>query len=456
MIGARRLSLLAILFAASACEDSLLDARPQWLVTVGTDAPVPQLGDRLLVEVLRADGTIACPGCRRQFGLSPTEPGGGLPLSFGVTPSEDGGVTRLRVRLYRATRISAEGLPSGALLIDTLGRLPDAGSVIQVAVPLRMSCFGVPADEAAAQSCDPATGALAPEPTLGGGELPETGSWAPAHPVPCGSQAPPGMVCVEGGVFLLGGDGFQDGAPSLPERLVRVSPFALDIDEVLVGTVKDLLQDGMISAGPTPRGAAGTLLAACTFVESGENDALPVNCISRDAAAAVCVALGKRLPTEAEWELAAGNRAAETPFSWGDEDIDLCSQAVVARGRFVEEVDTSIETADCRSGGEPSGPAPGGHPADLTALGIKNLSGNVAEYVEGALAPYDDPCWGSGVLLQDPICTSPASAAPLAVRGGSWVDPAFTARVVTRRTWKLPKDEQATIATGFRCVVRLP
>jgi formylglycine-generating enzyme required for sulfatase activity len=456
LIGARRLSLLAILLGASACEDSVLDARPQWLVTVGTDAPVPQLGDRLLVEVLRADGTIACTGCRRQFGLSPDEPGGGLPLSFGVTPSEDGGATRLRVRLYRATRIDAEGLPSGALLIDSIGRLPDAGSVVQVALPLRMSCFGVPADEAAARSCDPATGALGPEPTLGGGELPETGSWAPAHAVPCGSQAPPGMVCVEGGVFLLGGDGFQDGASSLPERLVRVSPFALDSDEVLVGTVRGLLQTGMISAGPTPRGAEGTYLAACTFVESGEGDALPVNCIAPDAAAAVCEALGKRLPTEAEWEFAAGNQAAETPFAWGDEDIDLCSQAIVARGRFVQEVLLSIEASDCRSGGEPWGPAPGGHTKDVTALGIKNLSGNVAEYVEGALAPYDDACWGSGVLLQNPICAAPVGVAPLAVRGGSWVDPAFTARVVTRRTWKFPNDELAAIATGVRCAVSLP
>ena len=455
MIGARRLFLLAVLSGSSACDDSVLDARPQWLVTVGTDAPVPQLGDRLLVEVLRADGTIACPGCRRQFGLSPAEPGGGLPLSFGVTPSDDGGVTRLRVRLYRATRIDAEGLPSGALLIDTIGRLPDASGVVQVALPLRMSCFGVPADEPAAQSCDPATGALAPEPTLGGGELPETGSWAPAHPVPCGSQAPPGMICVEGGVFLLGGDGFEDGASSVPERLVRVSPFALDTDEVPVGTVRGLLETGMISEGPTPR-EAETFLSACTFVESGDGDALPVNCLARDAAAAVCAALGKRLPTEAEWEFAAGNQAAEAPFAWGDEDIDLCAQAILARGRFVAEGPLSIEASDCRSGGEPWGPTPGGHTSDVTALGIKNLSGNVAEYVEGALAPYDDACWGGGVLLQDPVCAEPVGAAPLAVRGGSWVDPALTARVVTRRTWESPKSENGTIATGVRCAVSLP
>src|SRR5678815_3707142 len=39
-----------------------------------------------------------------------------------------------------------------------------------------------------------------------------------------------------------------------------------------------------------------------------------------------------RLPTEAEWEYVAGNLGAETRFPWGY-DEDVCSEAIVARGR---------------------------------------------------------------------------------------------------------------------------
>jgi formylglycine-generating enzyme len=35
----------------------------------------------------------------------------------------------------------------------------------------------------------------------------------------------------------------------------------------------------------------------------------PVNCLSYEQAAACCAYAGKRLPTEAEWELAAPRRA---------------------------------------------------------------------------------------------------------------------------------------------------
>ena len=48
---------------------------------------------------------------------------------------------------------------------------------------------------------------------------------------------------------------------------------------------------------------------------------LPVTFITWDVAAAYCRSLGKRLPTEVEWELAAGGgQTAE--FPWGDENPD--------------------------------------------------------------------------------------------------------------------------------------
>jgi amidase len=53
---------------------------------------------------------------------------------------------------------------------------------------------------------------------------------------------------------------------------------------------------------------------------SGEGE-LPVTFITWNAASAYCQSLGKRLPKEAEWELAAGG-GAPAEFAWGDESPD--------------------------------------------------------------------------------------------------------------------------------------
>ena len=429
--------------AATGCDPEVLDARPQWLVSIGTDAPVPQLGDRVLVEILRDDGAVACAGCRRQIGLELEEPGAGLPLSFGIVAEDAAVAARLRVRLYRSGSSGADGLPPQRLVIDATGRLPPATGITEVAMPLFTACFDVAADVAGQATCDPATGALAPEPVLGAGAVPATGSWPEAAPAPCPSAPPEGMACVEGGVFLLGGAGFEDGALTTPERLARISPFALDVFEVTVDDVKALVD--ALPRTPLPATGEGTAHESCTWPDGG---AMPVNCIDQELAMQICAARGLRLPTEAEWELAAGQGPAETPFPWGHDDQDLCARAVLGRGHSLGN--STGEDSSCRTGGEPVGPVAGGSPEDVGAIGVRNLGGNVAEWVDGVLAPYDDPCWGEGVRLVDPVCRDAAELP--AVRGGSWLDSPFTARVVTRRAWtSIDTEGKEDIAAGVRC-----
>ena len=91
---------------------------------------------------------------------------------------------------------------------------------------------------------------------------------------------------------------------------------------------------------------------------SSEAD-LPATFITWDAASAYCQSLGKRLPTEAEWEFAAGGgQAAE--FPWGDENPDQ------SRANFSG---TGLGKP-ARVGSFPS------------VRGLYDMSGNVWEFVE--------------------------------------------------------------------------
>jgi formylglycine-generating enzyme required for sulfatase activity len=452
----RHLLLFAAL--APACADAP-PPRDQWLVTIATDAPPPPFFDRVVVEVVGDDGELACgSSCRRVFGFTDAST---WPLSFGIT-----GIARplhLRARIYRSSHAGDDGLPLPPMLIDAAGRLPPARGVTPVGLELRMSCFGVAPDLPLGRACDPGTGELADEALLvpPTGVPPTMGTWPPGRPAPCDFEVPTGMVCVPGGVFFLGG--LLGGSPlarvAHPEHLVQLSPYALDVDEMNVGTVRSLAASGAISVLPRTRDFRGIAPdSACTWVGvlSADNDALPANCLSRAAAEAVCVALGKRLPTEAELEWAAGNLSLETEFPWGG-DSDVCNHAVVARDRIDY---FSAGVATCRVNGStgitPWGPVAGGDPRDVTALGVRNLGGNVREWAaDRSYSTYDDPCWGSIIELQiNPRCDAPMRRTTSNVaRGGSWDSFAIASRAIARVVEEVdssyPAAERPSV--GFRC-----
>ena len=92
--------------------------------------------------------------------------------------------------------------------------------------------------------------------------------------------------------------------------------------------------------------------------------------VTLDEARAICAAHGGRLPTEDEWIVAA---AGDKPrrYPWGD------TGAVCRRAAW------GLTRGPCANGA--TGPdTVGAHPDGATPLGIEDLAGNVAEWVETA------------------------------------------------------------------------
>lgn len=152
---------------------------------------------------------------------------------------------------------------------------------------------------------------------------------------------------------------------------------------------------------------------------------LPVIGVTWFGARAYCEAIGRRLPTEAEWERAArGDQGFIYP--WGNER-DL----------------TLARTSRPRDGGV--GPvAVGSFPGGASPFGLLDMAGNVAEWVSDWYQPnyYAQPD-ASGL---NP--TGPVAGTDRVIRGGSWDALPFFARAVHRQ--HLPPVE-ARLWLGFRC-----
>lgn len=141
--------------------------------------------------------------------------------------------------------------------------------------------------------------------------------------------------------------------------------------------------------------------------------------VSFEQARAFCEARGGRLPTEDEWLAAAGGDRPRR-YPWGD------TGAVCRRAAW------GLEEGPCGEGA--TGPdTVGAHPEGATPLGIHDLAGNVAEWVEAPCPDAEAPC-------------------PRVVRGGSWK----TQLATELRTWLRREASAASIrggdrTIGFRC-----
>lgn len=177
-----------------------------------------------------------------------------------------------------------------------------------------------------------------------------------------------------------------DGKVTLPEAGAGGCP--TDMALIPAGKISDSLRNGVfakafcmdvteVTAAEYGKGCTGACVpttgcAPQTYGAAGKGSH-PINCVTFAQADAHCKKLGKRLPTELEWEYAergAPTTGAGTLFPWG---------GTLSTG------DTCHLAWSASSGGTtwPVGSFPAGH----SPQGIMDLAGNVEEWtstVEGA------------------------------------------------------------------------
>ena len=253
---------------------------------------------------------------------------------------------------------------------------------------------------------------------------------------------PAGMVVIEGATFQMGSPA-EGETPSdeTPRHAVAVAPFWLDITEVTVAAYTACAsceRPSLVaeSEGVTPNGRS-FWSQFCNHPGSADH---PINCVDWHHARDYCASLGKRLPTEAEWELAARGKDAQS-FPWGAAPPSgtrlnacgiECSRMLTERleavgkppwPRMYDEDDSAPATAPV-----------GRYPAGASPAGVMDLAGNVWEWTESHYCPYGkEDCDDSRRVL----------------RGGGWDT---VESQVLRAAHRLPSAPTARgWSIGFRC-----
>ncbi len=212
------------------------------------------------------------------------------------------------------------------------------------------------------------------------------------------------MVAIPAGCFVMGSSAYDNEKPA---HGVCVGAFRLDNTEVTQAAFLRVRGDN-----PSQFANCG---AEC-----------PVERVRWSEAQAYCLALGKRLPTEAEWEYAA---RAGTATEWPCGTQDSCLERSAWYG--------------ANSGGHP-------HPVgqkDPNAWGLYDMAGNAWEWTADW---YREPYEAGGA--QDP--TGPADGTFKVLRGGSWFALPALLRLAGRSA-SMP-EQPGNGGQGFRCAASVP
>lgn len=281
----------------------------------------------------------------------------------------------------------------------------------------------------------------------------------------CSVVGPPDSVCIPKVTFTLGAANPTACAPSGcphegPETSVTVNQFHIDEHEVTVKRFR-----AWMNASPIPWPAVNTVFfttgskdlkwrnswptapttppttGGCTWAGamSDVNDDKPINCVDWFTALAFCMSEGKRLPTEAEWELAAGGDDRLFPWSepgteddpYAEGDID-CFHAL--KGSCTPMTASPTSTVWGRS-----------------KYGVWNMAGSFSEWVLDAHSSSYGFSAGSIDPVNDPTTFVTNSRL---TRGGSHLSTAGALRTAARSASTVPATSPDS-QIGFRCAKRL-
>jgi eukaryotic-like serine/threonine-protein kinase len=215
------------------------------------------------------------------------------------------------------------------------------------------------------------------------------------------------LVCVPAATGLIGAPADDPAARSdaQPRHEVQLSAFWIDRTEVTNAAYERCVDAQQCPPRPPDPGTTGVASKTRTnyYWDPAFAD-YPVLIYTPEEAAAYCTCMGRRLPTEAEWERAAGGTDGRR-YPWGDA-LDCDHASYLGCTADTTQVDV---------------PASGASP-----YGALNLAGNVAEWVSDryaedyyAVSPRVDP-------------TGPATGEVRVRRGGGFASLPHDLLVSTR------------------------
>lgn len=213
---------------------------------------------------------------------------------------------------------------------------------------------------------------------------------------------------------------------------VTVSDFEIDATEVTVERYLRCVAAGGCAPPSFPAGDPRYDVAS-----------FPITHVTWQDAANYCSWAGGRLPTEAEWELAArgfGNRM----FPWGN----VYSPRLANHGSFADERTPARTTTDGSDGFIGLAPV-GSFPDGATPTALFDMAGNASEWVADWY-DLDEQRFGYPRGAQTNPKGPPSSALGHVVRGGSYLDGAHWMRTAARRPGRFAERE-----VGFRCAASL-
>ena len=231
-------------------------------------------------------------------------------------------------------------------------------------------------------------------------------------------KAPEGMTYIPKGKFMRGQD-WGEWTDNQPSQVIYLNPYYIDTYEVTAGQYKAYLKE---LKKPIP-----FFLKA----EDMGGDNQPVFKVNWQKAVEYCEHLGKRLPTEAEWEKAARGWDSRY-YSWGNEMPN-------ANGEYRANYSPGGNRGD--DGFLYTGEV-GSYPKGMSPYGLHDMSGNIAEWT----ADWFDEEYYKVKTKKNP--KGPKEGTKKVVRGGGY-DVPYNNLLLTIRLAAGPKTRNNFI--GFRC-----